>query len=334
MKYLGYFLCVIVLLSSCEFSKKDKSIAEAEEISVDVNIKRLEHEFFNAKSPEEIGSLLHKYPYIAKGYFKLQDFQNIDDAFIKGTYSHFSNKDLFGFYQYTVDEYGDFSDIKSQLERLFRYIKFYYPDYVIPEINTMVTGFSFDKDIFFSDKHIVVGIDYFLGEDAPFRPQFYNYLLERYKKPFLVPMVSMGISEKFNNADLNDETLLAYMIYYGKTHYFMERVLPNLPDSLNIMYTGEQLKTIEENTDLIWAHFVNNKLLFDSSPRVREKYVNEAPKINEIGEKCPGRIGRWLGWQIVRKYMESNPQVTLQELMADTDAQKIFKQSRYKPKNK
>ena len=62
------------------------------------------------------------------------------------------------------------------------------------------------------------------------------------------------------------------------------------------------------------------------------KYIGERPNIPEIGKQCPGRIATWVGWQIVRKYMEEHPQVSLQQLMEEKDAQKIFQQSKYKPR--
>jgi hypothetical protein len=40
----------------------------------------------------------------------------------------------------------------------------------------------------------------------------------------------------------------------------------------------------------------------------------------------------WVGWQIVRKYMQENKDVTLQQLMAQKDAQYILNGSKYKPK--
>jgi len=36
--------------------------------------------------------------------------------------------------------------------------------------------------------------------------------------------------------------------------------------------------------------------------------------------------------QIVRQYMKNNPYVTLEQLMNETDAQKILTASKYKPK--
>ncbi|WMJ71816.1 gliding motility lipoprotein GldB [Cytophagaceae bacterium ABcell3] len=333
MKYTGnFFTLIILLLISCKPDKSNKVIDEAENLSVNVQIERLEKQFFEAQSPEDIANIFSERPGLAAGYFQIKTPQDADKEYFKQTFNHFSNKHLNEFYQYTLNEYEDFSKVEEQLERLFKYISYYYPDYEIPTINTVVTGFRFDKDMHFSDSLIVISLDYFLDKNAPFRPAFYEYILERYQKPYLVPMIGMGISSKFNKSNLKDESLLAHMIYYGKAHYFMEHVIPGIPDSLNIMYSSQELKDITENEDIIWAHFVNNKLLFDQSPKLREKYLGESPRINEIGEKCPGRIGRWIGWQIVKKYMEKNPDVTLQQLMEEQDAQKIFKLSKYKPR--
>jgi len=58
--------------------------------------------------------------------------------------------------------------------------------------------------------------------------------------------------------------------------------------------------------------------------------MDERPKTLEIGNDCPGRIGEWVGWEIIKKYMAVQ-QITLPELMETSDAQQLFMQSRYKP---
>jgi uncharacterized protein YjaZ len=50
----------------------------------------------------------------------------------------------------------------------------------------------------------------------------------------------------------------------------------------------------------------------------------------EIDRESPGRIGQWLGWQIVKSYMENND-VTLDQLLK-TEPTVIFNKSKYKPK--
>ena len=91
---------------------------------------------------------------------------------------------------------------------------------------------------------------------------------------------------------------------------------------------------IHYNEGKIWAHFIEKSLLYETNHFKIIKYTGERPNIPEIGKQCPGRIATWVGWQIVRKYMAENPNVTLQQLMQETDAQKIFTQSRYKPKRR
>jgi uncharacterized protein YjaZ len=57
----------------------------------------------------------------------------------------------------------------------------------------------------------------------------------------------------------------------------------------------------------------------------------DGPFTAEFSKDAPARLGEWLGWQIVREYYEKNPEVTLQLVMTETDAQKILSNSGYKP---
>ena len=43
------------------------------------------------------------------------------------------------------------------------------------------------------------------------------------------------------------------------------------------------------------------------------------------------RLSSWLGWQIVRKYMNAHPKLELQDLLVEKDARKILQDSGYKP---
>ncbi|RYD80660.1 MAG: gliding motility lipoprotein GldB, partial [Sphingobacteriales bacterium] len=65
-------------------------------------------------------------------------------------------------------------------------------------------------------------------------------------------------------------------------------------------------------------------------------YLSDGPFTPGLGEnrESAPKLGVWTGWQIVRKYMKENPKITLQDLMADNDAQRILNLSKYKPKMK
>ncbi|MDP6908230.1 MAG: gliding motility lipoprotein GldB, partial [Flavobacteriales bacterium] len=82
----------------------------------------------------------------------------------------------------------------------------------------------------------------------------------------------------------------------------------------------------------IWAHLVDNELLYTTDKMLVNKWVNQAPFIAGIPKQSPGRLGQWVGWQIVRNYMKESPEVTIQNLMDNQNAQEIFTRSKYKPK--
>ncbi len=128
--------------------------------------------------------------------------------------------------------------------------------------------------------------------------------------------------------------MLADMITYGKAYYFAKHMLPCTPDSVIMSYTAEDMEGLRANAGTVWTHFLENDLLFETNHMVKKKYLDERPKTYEIGDKAPGRIGTYVGWDIVRSYMRQNSDITLQELMEESDPQKILNGSNYAPKNK
>jgi len=120
------------------------------------------------------------------------------------------------------------------------------------------------------------------------------------------------------------------MITWGKTYYFLEKVLPCTPDSILIGYTPAEMDMVQNNEKLIYAKFVNDKLFYITNHLEKRRYAEERPFIPEISEKCPGRVARYLGWQMVRAYAKKTGK-DLPAIMAEKDAQVIFQQSGYKP---
>lgn len=158
-------------------------------------------------------------------------------------------------------------------------------------------------------------------------------MLRRYTKDFIVPSIMLltGVDSRFNKIAEEDKTVLAEMIAYGKAYYFAKRMLPCAADSLLIGYTTSEIEGSIEFENLIWSRLIEDQVLFATSHLVKQKFLAERPKTLEVGEECPGRIAQWVGWRIVNAYMERHPAVTLPELMNTSDAQKLFKESGYKP---
>jgi gliding motility-associated lipoprotein GldB len=234
--------------------------------------------------------------------------------------------------------FRDLKPIEADLSQAFKYITHYYPEVRVPRFISFVSGFEVQTPI--GDNYMGIGLDMFLGKDSRFYGAIVQnvprYLSRRFSPEYIVPRLTETFAreELFPERD-EDRTLLAKMIQNGKILYFMDQVLDvNVPDTVKIGYTTKQLEWCKVYEGNIWAFFMESELLFSTNYQKMQVYLSEGPFTPGLGEKKESapKLGVWTGWQIVRKYMEENPNVTLQELMAERDAEKILRASRYKPK--
>lgn len=322
------FVSLVSFCWACNTSPDAFDRPDISGISVDVDIIRLERVLFGANSKSEVKSFLEQNKPFARNFLRLDEYPN-DSVVANQLYSLIKNPSLDTVYQESQQVFGEMESIREDFETAFKYIKYYYPDFEAPPVYTIVTGFG--NDLFVSDEMIVIGLDYFLGEQAAYRPaQIPNYILRRYTPAHVVPTCMLLLSQQYNVIDQDDQTMLADMIFYGKSYYFTDFVLPETPDSLLIGYTAEEMEGVQANERIIWEHFLKNELLYESNHMVKKKYLEERPNTLEIGNKAPGRIATWVGWQIVKDYMRRKEDVTLPELMANPNARQILEEAKYK----
>jgi hypothetical protein len=334
-RFLIPFLLVFGLLGSCSDSEREGCIVapDTRGISISFEIEELQDSIAKISSKDELVSLFTRHPLVRDYVFRRTEYPN-DSVFINEIYKRLTNPGIDTLLAETERIFGDLSILRNDFEQAFKNIRHYYPDYHPPKIQTVISGL--DTDLFVSDSLIIVGLDFYLGSEGRFRPKMYDYLLRRYDPGDIVPSVMLiyGIKDELNKTDIKDKTVLADMVAYGKSYYFAKRMLPCTPDSVLISYTAEELKGSRKNQDLIWARFIESQVLYSTSHLVKKDYLGDRPFTVQVGEKCPGRIGQWVGWQIVEKYMATHPDVTLRRLMETSDAQKIFRESNYKPERR
>lgn len=319
--YIGILFTFSTLLISCG----SDSSPDVSNVSVKVEIRRFEREIMAVKSKAELSDLLKK----NEGYVKslYRTFPE-DTAFISHLFYLTIHPDTRKLYNQAQQAFGNLNEIQQQFESAFRHIKHYYPDFKEPKIMTTFTGL--ENDLFVSDSLIIIALEAFIGQKALFRPNQPNYILSRYSSAYLVPTVVRFLSNSYNKIETRDQSFLADMLFFGKSLEFTKTVMPDTPDSLIIGYTEKQLLDTWDAQDLIWAHFVDKKLLYENNPAKKEKYFGERPNVIEIGPSCPGRIGQWVGWRIAKKYRTEKTDQTFQQLMANSKALEIFNDSKYR----
>jgi len=321
---------ILAVLAACS---SDKEVCiEAPNITnkVEVNIERLEDRLFAAESATEVYEFIADNP-LLKNEFLGSDQYPSDTLLANQLFKIIKNPYTDTLLMEAKGYFGDMSDLENEFAEAFSYIKHYYPDFRVPKIRTLVSGFSSAEMLVTADE-IIIGLDFYLGPQGKYRPQgIPAYILKRYDKPYIVPAVVLLYADQFLKEDPADQTMAADMIYYGKKYVFAKNMMPCTPDSLLIWYNGDELANVQDHRDLLWYHFLENELVYETNHIVKQKYLDERPNIYEIGNQCPGRIGAWIGWDILREYQVKHPDVSLQQLLANPDAQELFNEAKYNP---
>ncbi len=336
-KYLGCLAILLVLLLSLWACSSDSNehFVDVSQVQAKVVFNRADVAITQAQSREQIIDYIKKNVRFAERGLRIQQYPSeyiLLEELFKVSQSSFIDT----INQKIAEVHGTkLENIDKSLTSLFKHTKYYFPDFKEPVIYTMVSGYSPGNDLILADSFAVVGLDFYLGARySPYRPRVEDvpqYMWRRFAPETLPLHLSMQLSTKFAKGDPKDKTLLATMIDWGKTLYFCRKLNPVLPDSVIMGYTAEEWKNVSASKEVVWGYFVEKNLFFDQSRDVKIRFIGERPFTSDISEKCPGRVGAWLGWEVVTAYMKRHPNTSLKQLMEMTDARKIFEESKYRP---
>ena len=110
-------------------------------------------------------------------------------------------------------------------------------------------------------------------------------------------------------------------------------MVPFKSDASKIGYTPDQLLWAEENEASIWTYFVENELLYSTDTKLNSRFINPAPYSKfylELDNESPGRIGAYMGWQIVRAYADNSGEDL--DVIMRKSAKELFEESKFKPR--
>ncbi|MDQ3190345.1 MAG: hypothetical protein M3Q58_02000 [Bacteroidota bacterium] len=331
LKIFYSFLVLALLMSSC---KNDRLKIDVSKNNTTVSIFRLEKELFEKKPDyEKHLKLFGKLGDFYKNYVEIMiNAGPIKDSLtINGLNLFTQDSEIKGVYKDVISEYPDLSGLNAEFSNAFKHYNHYFPNKNIPEVITYISGFNYA--IAASDSVLGVGLDMYLGKDYEFYrmigfPQYKTYSM---RNEYITHDAVKGwIATEFE-FDPVEKDMLEQIIHHGKIMYIMDAVFPYSEDSLKIGYTKEQLDWCVNNQVNIWSHFIDKQLLFSSNSKEIMTYLNEGPFTPGMPRESPPKLGIWLGWQIVKAYMERQDEVDLEKLL-EAKAPYILKESKYKPR--
>ena len=317
MRKIIFIIAVLFIFVSCE--KKTKTQKAIDSIPVAIKVERFDKLFFET-TPSNLGKLKHNYPFFfPSGNDDSVWLEKIQNPLWRELYTEVEKK------------YSNFEPVQKELETLFKHIKYNFPKVKTPRVITVISEMDYNNKVIYTDSLLIISLELYLGKSHKFY-QFPNYIKQNFEEKQMMPDVVSSFSLK-KLAPVTDKMLLSQMIYFGKQLYLKDLLLPDYTDADKIGYTPEQIKWCEENESYMWRYFLEKEILYSNDSKLENRFINQAPFSKfylEIDNESPGRVGTWMGWQIVRSFMKNN-NVPIEELLK-MNAKEIFEKSKYKPK--
>lgn len=332
-----FSITVLFFLSSCANKKKLPDISN---IPISINIDRFEQALFTLDSTDMISGiekLRKEYPIFFELYIEqLLGIGQLNDT--AKTYQvklaqFASNPNIKALYDSCTQRYPKLDFLEQQLTQAFKYNAYYFPDDQPPRVVSHISEFGPAAVTYDNNKILGINLDMFLGKDFVYYPSIGlpQYIINRLEPSYITPISMAAYAKAKYPLPNTANRLIDQMIYEGQILYYLDLTLPTVHDTLKIGYTQDQLNWCYKNEQEIWAFLLENEWLFNGQSREFSKFINEAPYTAGMPTESPGKVGAWIGWQIVRKYMNSNPNADINKLMLIADGQELLTKSKYKP---
>lgn len=337
MRYLPLLAGVLLLFTACNHNPLDVDISDVE--APPLRVLRLEKDMQAldaATLKTRTSEIRARYGPYYDHY--LMNFLNRggsgDSLYAKAVLAFVGDRDIRETMGYIRQIYPDtkIQALAEETDRCVKRFHYHFPARPLPNrLITVMSGWNYSCA--YTDSALVVSLDMYLGDTAKFYQMLRlpQYQTRKMTADYILPDLVRGwMITEFDNGDAVN-TLLYNTIFYGRLFYAVNALLPETADSLLIGYTAQQMSYCKTYEKKLWGYFAEKNRLYESNLQTVRELTGDGPFTAAISKECPPRIAMWVGWQIVRSYMKNNKEVTLGELMGETDLQKILNKSKYRP---
>jgi hypothetical protein len=336
--FFHFILISLLLLVSC---RSDRFKINTSGIKVEIKIKRLEQDLFTISPTEvktRIPELKGKYHKFLKYFgYVINIGEENDSTWSDGLVNFCTGKINNEVYGYTVQMYPDVKDLESKLTEGFKHYRYYFPGKPVPQIYSCIAGFNNSIITAVEDTLLGICLDKYLGSDCKYYPALgiYKYQSAKMNSFNIVPdCIYAWVTSvwDFKGIGYKEDYVLTEMIHEGKLIYLLKCMLPDLENNLILGFSPGQLKFCTSNESQMWQYLAEQNLLFSSEQLTKRKLIGDAPFTSYFSKESPGRAAAWIGFRIVSNYMSNNRDISLEDLMKNTDIQGILEKAKYSPK--
>ena len=311
------FILSLTLLLNCNNENGNES--EIAKLDVDFTVERFDT-ILSEATEQDLPKIKNTFPFLFPEVIDSTWIQRLNGDVQQQVFSEVNNK------------FENFETQHSELANFFRHLKYYDTRFKLPRVITVADYVNYRNTLVLEADLLIVNLTNYLGETHEFYQNIPFYFAENMTPSQILPDIADKYAKRYNYQGQR-KTFLDEIIYYGKQLYFKDIMIPEFSDAEKIGYTDNNIEWSKRNEDQVWSYFVEKELLFSTDPKLFSRFTAPAPFSKfylDIDNESPGRLGQYIGWQIVRAYAERTDAEILTVMR--TNADEIFKNSKYKPK--
>ena len=256
-----------------------------------------------------------------------------DPSNIQQLHDFVSDTFLIGLNKSVRKIHPDISELEKSLLPIYQHFNYYYPDIQLAPVFTYISGLNHEMPVIVGEGAIVIGLDCYLGAenhkyDLAGIPKYRSL---RMSPSYLPRDFAMAIYDSYLPTQERPSTILDEIVQSGKKLFFIEAMVPSIPDEVLLGYSSEQLEWARHHEGDIWAFLVGDKLLYSNDFEVFKKLFADGPFSQGFDPKAPARLGEFIGLQMIRSYAKNQDDFCPKRMIKKQDAQQILIEARYKP---
>lgn len=284
-----------------EYVNADKALHNASIEGVETKLKSL---------TEQLGDLF---------LFELSnDIQaRIYDTSYQAVYKFYNSRYIHDLETAKTKLYPKLPESQDKIDEAFNYLRYHFGDSISP--NTIFYVNMLFGPITCSNNKIAVGLENYISpEDSVVKSipgsELYQWQRDRMNYDFLERDILLAWIQMHLFDEINGK-LAEQIIQAGKVLYILNAAFPNASEAYILRYSKNDYDWALDNERMVWDYLVKQQLLFERDMKTRANFLNAGPKTVGLPDESPDRLGQFLGYRIVKKFMNRNKSLTLPELL-------------------
>lgn len=191
------------------------------------------------------------------------------------------------------------------------------------------------QQIMLVDSVVYVALNHYLGESHEAYSSMPAYARATKKAGYIPLDIAEAIlSVEYPFESSGNPTAVQYLIYQGVLLKMISS-LTETDDTATLMgWNAAQLSEVRAQETSIWRKMAAENLIYSTDMQLARRMTEPAPSTALLSADLPGRIGRYIGYQIVNSYLARHPDTNLSDILSSDfyNATSTLIESGYSPK--